>query len=403
MKEKSVTEIEVWVTGIGIVSALGAGKKAHLDAILQNRSGLDKHNFFNGKSPDPVVCGLIPYECLPFSIEESAANRANLILDTALKGAKQQALLGSHCIGDIIIGTTQGNMHGGTTYYEQLKKGIKGNVGLVRDFLLNSPADYIANKNLIHGKCLTVSSACASGLFAIGKAYQRIKYGLSERIFAGGVDALSPYIVAGFHTLGIVSKKICRPFDVSRDGLNPGEGAGMLVLERSDIAQKRGIKPHVKISGFGEALEGYHQTRSHPEGKGISKAILKALNNAKTSKESIDHIHLHGTATQFNDISEYNGLKTIFGKRVKEIPVCSTKSMTGHTFGGSGAISTVLSIISLNENIIPPTLFHKNLDPFFEDLNVSGNIMSLSSMDYVLITSLGFGGEVAVIIIENAT
>jgi len=394
-------ETEVWITGAGVISALGAGMDTHLQAVQDGRSGLKSVDFFDGQSPDPVICGMIPYDTLPLSLGESAANRADHILDIAFTEAKTSAGLSGPIENDIIIGTTLGNMYGATAYYQQLKRGVRGNVTLVQGFLSSSPGDYVSLNHQVTGKSFTVCSACASGATAIGQAYRRIRTGICDRVFAGGVDALSPFIVAGFHSLRLLSSGPCRPFDAERNGLNPGEGAAVLVLERAETAIERGAVPLARIAGFGEALEAYHQTRADPEGKGVSRAIEKGIQGVADTEPPFDHVHLHGTATEFNDVSEYQGLKRVLGDRLSEIPVCSTKSMTGHTFGGAGSIASVFGLLSLLHDTVPPTLHHEKRDARFELLSIRNTAIKKHPMRRMLVSTLGFGGEVAVLLYEK--
>ena len=392
---------EVWITGMGAVSALGRGAEAHYQEALNERSGIREHSFFEGRNPDPVLCGLIPKEAFPCSLNETKSNRASLILEYAFEEAFNQAGCRKGMKGDILVGTTLGNMYGASTYYEQIKKGTPGTLSLVKGFLSSSPADYLFHRYKISGNRWTVSSACASGASAIGIGLRRIQEGLVSRVFAGGVDALSPFVIAGFHSLKLLSRKICRPFDAGRDGLNPGEGAAILVLESPEEAIKRGAKPLAVLSAFGEALEAYHPTRSHPEGLGLCKAVEKIFAAEGVSYEAVDHIHCHGTATVFNDSSEYHAFKKIFRERFSSIPVTSTKSLTGHTFGGAGALASVFSVLSLQKGWIPPTLFHEHPDPAFEGLNISRHSGRLSELRSVLVTTMGFGGEVAALLYRS--
>ena len=383
---------------MGAVSALGRGVNAQYQEALKEQSGIREYSFFEGKNPDPVLCGMISEDAFPSSFHETKANRANLLLKIAFDEAFIQCRGKKGMQGDIVIGTTLGNMYGASTYYEQIKKGTPGVLSLVKGFLSSSPADHISRCCKISGNCWTVSSACASGASAIGIGMRRIQQGLASRVFAGGVDALSPFVVAGFHSLKLLSRRVCRPFDAERDGLNPGEGAAVLVLESPEEARKRGVEPLAVLSGFGEALEAYHPTRSHPEGRGICNAVQKIFKNTGFHPEDIDHIHCHGTATFFNDSSEYQAFKTLFGKQLSSIPVVSTKSLTGHTFGGAGALASVFAILSLQNQWIPPTLFHEHLDPAFEGLHISRHCRNQFPLRHVLVSAMGFGGEVAALL-----
>jgi 3-oxoacyl-(acyl-carrier-protein) synthase len=212
-------------------------------------------------------------------------------------------------------------------------------------------------------------------------------------MLAAGVDPLSAYVAAGFNSLRLVSAEACRPFDVARDGLSPGEGSAAFVLERADDAAARGAKPLARIEGFGEALDAYHHTRAHPEGAGLVAAARKALAQAGIGPRDIGHAHLHGTGTQANDASEYGALKALFGDELPGLPVCSTKSMTGHTFGGAGALSAAFCLLTLEQGLVPPTLNLSNLDPAFAGLNIAAHCRSIEKPRHVMSLALGFGGE----------
>lgn len=392
---------DVWITGMGIVSALGAGIKTHLDALVNSRTGLAPHPFFEGDYKSEFISGMVPHNILPYSIEESASTRANLLLDIACREALGQAKAHSGCEADIIVGTTASNFHGATLYYRQKRSGDMPDTGLVSGFLPGAPADYIAEKNQINGRRTTLSSACASGATAIGHAFRMIRNGHATMAVAGGVEALCPFIVAGFNSLRLLSKKTCRPFDAGRDGFNPGEGAAMMVLESAESAAARGAQPLAVVHGFGEALEAFHHTRSNPDGSGIAAAIKKALTQASSEASAVDHVHLHGTATVFNDLSEYNAMKTVFGEHGSQVPVCSTKPMTGHTLGAAGAVAAVFAVLSLTHGIVPATLFTETLDPQFKDLFIVKSPLA-RELNRVVTTSMGFGGEVACLLLGKA-
>lgn len=389
---------------MGIVSALGAGVEAHREAVATAKTGLASHRFFEGKYGADFICGMVPQDAFPYSIEQSAGGRANMLCEMACRQAMRQAALdktseGINAVG-LIVGTTSSNFHGGTLYYGQKRAGQIPNVKLVSGFIPAAVADHVAAQCNLTGRRRTVSSACASGTTAIGHAFRLVASGRARRVIAGGVDALCPFIIAGFNSLRLLSKKHCSPFDANRDGFNAGEAAAMVVVECSDSARTRGAKPLASILGFGEVLEAFHHTRSNPDGSGIVTVISKAMAQAGCGPGAIDHVHCHGTATAFNDLSEYNGLKGIFKDRLSRIPVCSTKSMTGHTLGAAGAVSAVFAVLSLLDGIVPATLFHENLDPQFPELHVTKRPEKYR-LHRVLTTSLGFGGETASLLIEK--
>jgi 3-oxoacyl-[acyl-carrier-protein] synthase II len=397
---------EVWITGMGIVSALGSGVEAHREAIATARTGLASSRFFEGNYATDFICGMVPQSAFPRSIDQSAGERANLLCEMACKEALRQSSReesvanGIDAVG-LILGTTSSNFHGGTMYYAQSRAGQIPDVKLVSGFLPATVADHVASRCNLTGRRRTVSSACASGTTAIGHAFRLVSSGKTRCVVAGGVDALCPFIVAGFNSLRLLSKKHCSPFDANRDGFNPGEGAALVVVESADSARSRGARPLGRITGYGETLEAFHHTRSNPDGTGIAAVMAKAMAQAGCGPESIDHVQCHGTATVFNDLSEYNGLKYIFKDRLSRIPVCSTKSMTGHTLGAAGAISAVFAILSLADETVPATLSHDTLDPQFSGLTVLKR-PEKRDLDRVLTTSLGFGGETASLLIEKA-
>jgi 3-oxoacyl-[acyl-carrier-protein] synthase II len=395
--------VEVWITGAGAVSALGSGVEVHRDAMLQKRSGLVPFNFFGGNAPDPCVCGLISDDVAGGSIEESASNRAKCILSFAMKQLVHNSKIVSDKEADVVIGTTLGNMHGGTVYYRNVHAGKKGDSALLKHFLPCSPIKHVIDEYKLRGSHLTVSSACGSAAAAIGHAVKRIRSGRAKRAIAGGFDALSPYVVAGFNSLRLVSQHPCKPFDANRDGLNPGEAAVLFCIESRESALKRGATPLAKIDGFGDNLEAFHYTRANPEGVGVAAALKKALSEASINKKQVSHIHLHGTGTEANDFSEYMACRTIFGDKLSDIPVCSTKSMTGHTFGGAAALSVLFSIFTLETGIVPATLYCDHPDPQFERLNISSDSRKISTVDRVVSTALGFGGESFAIIVSKVT
>ena len=392
---------EVWITGAGIVTAIGQGIRAHTHALRASTGGLKRHNFFNGKEPDPCICGIVGSEILPESIDESAHNRADILLRQALDQALVHAGLGRGITADVIAGTTLGNMHGGSRYYNDVRQGNEGDISLVKHFLPGAPLDAVTRELALAGNHLTVCSACASASAALGQAFRRVVSGRCERAIAGGFDALSPFVIAGFNSLRLISSEPCRPFAADRNGLNPGEGAAMLVLESKEAARARGAVPLAKIAGFGEALEAYHYTRADPEGTGIANALGKALLSAQMSPESIDHIHSHGTGTPANDRSEYVAFKKVFGNKLKDIAVCSTKPLTGHAFGAAGAINALFSIISIAEQFIPATLFCENADSEFVDLTLCTKTTAASKLTAIASCALGFGGEASVCIISK--
>ena len=392
---------EIWVTGAGIVTALGLGLERHVSAARMGESGLGRRELFEGQAPDPVLCGVAPAELLDDDLEATAADRATSLLDLALGDALDSAGL-EGMEADLLVGTTLGNMHAGTRYYRELRKGGAVEPALVRDFLPCAPAAAVARRRGLHGRVRTVSSACGSASAALGQAMARLRRGHQGPVIAGGFEALSPYVVAGFASLKLVSSRPCRPFDSDRDGLNPGEGAALLVLERAEDARARGAQPLALMSGYGEALEAYHQTRADPAGTGVAVALNMAMEQAGITPGELACLHLHGTATRANDISEYGACRSVLGDHLERVPVCSTKPMTGHTFGAAGAVSAIFALASLRAGVAPATLNLENLDPALPDLSASASPLDLPNPCHVACTTLGFGGECFALVLSAA-
>ena len=243
---------------------------------------------------------------------------------------------------------------------------------------------------------MTVVNACSSGTDAMGVAMAWLQAGLCDAVLAGGADELSPIPTVGFHALGLTSPEPCKPFDRTRSGLNLGEGAGVVVLERADSAARRGRKPNLFVAGFGGASDGYHLTAPHPEGLGLEISIRAALNEAGIEPAEVDFVNAHGTSTPENDRIEGATLVRIFGAGVRAI---STKGATGHTLGAAGGIETVFTALALREGWIPPSIGFAERDegiPFAPLTEVTPVVRR-----HAISTSLAFGGNNAVVVLER--
>jgi 3-oxoacyl-[acyl-carrier-protein] synthase II len=251
----------------------------------------------------------------------------------------------------------------------------------------------------LKGICLTIQSACASATQAIGEAYQYIQHGHADLMVAGGADSmLSAVCVTGFTLLSVVSfyqgdpTKACRPFDRKRDGLVLGEGAGILILEELEQAKRRGAKIYAEVIGYGSSLDGYRFTDSHPEARGPVSCMHSVLDDAGIGPEDVDYINAHGTSTPQNDRVETYGIKRVFGEHAYRIPISSTKSQLGHLLCAAGGVEGVVTILALNENIIPPTINLEYPDPDCDLDYVPGTARS-QNIKVALSNSFGFGGQ----------
>ena len=249
------------------------------------------------------------------------------------------------------------------------------------------------------GPSSAVATACAAGSNAIGDAFRILQLGKADAMVCGGAEAsITPLGVAGFASAKALSFRnddpftASRPFDAQRDGFVIGEGSGVMVLETLEHAQKRNATIHAEIVGYGTTCDAHHITSPTPGGIGGAEAIGLALKDGQLSPDKIDYINAHGTSTPANDKNETSAIKTVFGDRAKEIPVSSTKSMTGHLLGGSGGIEAVACVLALKHGVIPPTINYSNPDPDC-DLDYVPNMARDHISKVVLSNSFGFGGH----------
>ena len=249
------------------------------------------------------------------------------------------------------------------------------------------------------GPSSAISTACAAGSNAIGDAFRLIQLGKADAMICGGAEAsITPLGVAGFGSAKALSfrnespETASRPFDKNRDGFVIGEGSGVLVIESLDYAQKRGANIYAELIGYGTTCDAHHITSPIPGGLGGAAAIKQALEDAEIHSEKVDYINAHGTSTPANDSNETSAIKASLGDRAHQIPVSSTKSMTGHLLGGSGGIEAVACILSIKHEIIPPTINYYNPDPEC-DLDYVPNTARQEKLGVVLSNSFGFGGH----------
>ncbi|MCI1944641.1 beta-ketoacyl-ACP synthase II [Clostridium luticellarii] len=270
----------------------------------------------------------------------------------------------------------------------------------------NMAAGNIAIKFGAKGICTTVVSACATGTNAIGEAYRMIEDGRADVMIAGGAEAsITPLSIAGFISLTALSrsadpKRASIPFDRERGGFVMGEGSGIVIMESLEHAQKRNAHIYSEIVGYGSTCDAYHITSVAPDGEGPARAMEMAIEGAGIDKREISYINAHGTGTISNDKAETKAIKRVFGDFAKQIPVSSTKSMTGHLLGAAGAIEAIVCIKSIEDNYVPPTIGYREKDEEC-DLDYVPNEGRNLEVKYAMSNSLGFGGHNAVILFKK--
>jgi 3-oxoacyl-[acyl-carrier-protein] synthase II len=270
----------------------------------------------------------------------------------------------------------------------------------------NMAAGHIAIKFGAKGPCAGIVTACASGANCVGEAFRAIRMGLADVMLAGGAEAtVTPLGVAGFVAITALSaaKDPCRasiPFDRERNGFVMGEGAGVLVLEEWEHARRRGARVYAEVAGYGATCDAYHMTSPDPEGAGAIEAMRLAMAEAGVAPGDISYINAHGTSTPPNDVMETRAIKALLGRYAHQIPVSSTKSMTGHMLGAAGAAEAIACVLALGHNFAPPTVNYQNPDPDC-DLHYVPNQGLPVEMRCVLSNSFGFGGHNAVLCLKK--
>lgn len=249
-------------------------------------------------------------------------------------------------------------------------------------------------------------TACASSNHAIGEAFRQVRDGYADVMMTGGAEAcVTPLCIGGFTSMKALNttddvSRASIPFDADRAGFILGEGAGIMTLESLDHAKARGAKIYGEIVGFGASTDAYHITAPEPEGAGAVAAMRAAIDDAAITPDAIDYINAHGTSTPMNDRIETTAIKTVFGDHANKLAVSSTKSMTGHLLGATGAVEAIFSVMALKDGFLPPTIGYKNPDPDC-DLDIVPNEGREADLTYALSNGLGFGGHNAVVIMKK--
>ncbi len=394
--------MKVFVTGFGIISAIGNNVTKNLSSLIENKTGIDKARFFESKFVDDFYFGEVKLSIdqlceLTNHHDLHGFTKTDLFAFIAFEEAIKMANLSQIELSSVdtalISSSTVGGMAETDDLYKDANLLTTGTEHLY-SYGSGVHTTRLATQFGILGFSDTINTACSSSANAIMLGAKLIKYGKAKRVIVGGADSISKFTINGFNSLQILSKSKCQPFSNDRDGLNLGEGAGYIVLESSEIV---GDKPkYAEILGYGNSNDAFHPTALSEEALGVSLAMDRAINNAKLAPENIDYVNAHGTATGNNDQVELIGLSKIFGT----IPnYNSTKSYTGHTLAAAGVIEAIYSILSINSN----TLF-KSLNcssPILTDNPPINKNIANTNVNYVLSNSFGFGGNCTSLVISK--
>ena len=404
----------VVVTGLGAVTPVGNDVPTTWKNLVDGVCGIETITEFDTSDLKVHIAGTIKDFEPEKYIEKKEVRKTDLYCQYAIAAA-QQAVDDSGILGTIeedrfgvYIGTGIGGFH---TFVKNAVGMENGGAKKVSPFFIPMMISNIATGNVAirfnaKGVSLSVVSACATGAHSIGEAFHAIKDGYADAIIAGGAEAvISPLTIAGFQNIKALStnedpKKASRPFDKDRDGFIMSDGAGMLILEEYEHAKARGAKIYAEFCGYGNACDAHHITAPDPEGAGLAKAIEFAVKEAQISDDAQIYLNAHGTSTHLNDLTETMAIKKALGEKAYDINISSTKSMTGHMLGATGAVEAIAAIMALNDGVIPPTI---NLDEPEEglDLNYTPNKAVKKDVDVAISTNLGFGGHDACVVFKK--
>ncbi len=405
----------VVITGLGAVTPVGNDVEAFWNNIKNGIPGIDFIKAFDTENFKVKLAAEVKeFDPLKY-IDRKEAKRMDVFCQFALASAIQAVEDSKLDIENmakerfgVIVGSGIGGI--GIIEKEQTKLLEKG-PGRVQPLFIpmiisNMAAGNIAIRFGAKGICTNVVTACATGTNCVGEAFHAIKNNLADVMIAGGTEAsITPLSVAGFTSLTALSKsddpkRASIPFDKERDGFIMGEGAGILILESLEHAQNRGATIYAEVVGYGSTCDAYHITSPDPEGEGAARAMEIAINEAGIDKKEVSYINAHGTSTPVNDKFETNAIKRVFEENAKNIPISSTKSMTGHLLGAAGAIEAIACVKALEEGFIPPTAGYKVPDEEC-DLDYVPNEGRPAELKYAMSNSLGFGGHNAVILLKK--
>lgn len=404
----------VVVTGMGAITPVGNDIDTMWANMLAGVNGVEKITSFDTSDLKVHLAGTVKNFEPEKYIEKRELRKLDIYCQYAIAAA-QQAVDDSGILGNIneerfgvYIGAGIGGLHSFVNNVTALNEGGPRKVSpfFIPMMIGNIATGNVAIRFKAKGVSLSVMSACATGTHSIGEAFHAIKDGYADAIIAGGTEAvIAPLTIAGFQNMKALStnedpETASRPFDKNRDGFVMGEGAGMLVLEEYEHAKARGAKIYAEFAGYGNTCDAHHVTAPDPEGAGLARAIKIAMAEAGTTDDDQLYINAHGTSTHLNDLTETMAFKSALGEKAYDANISSTKSMTGHMLGATGAIEAIVSVLALRDGIIPPTI-HLNEQDEELDLNYTPNKAVKRDVTVAASTNLGFGGHDACVVFKK--
>ena len=406
----------VVVTGVGLVCGCGIGTDEVWRNLLAGKSGIGPITHFDATAFDCRIAGEVRNFDPLVWVEKKELKKMGRFIQLALAAsefAMQMARLELKPEFADAAGVYIASGIGGFDVIErEHSKYLQGGPGKISPFfipasIVNLASGHVSIRYGAKGPNSATATACSASAHSIGDAYKIIQRCAAEVMIAGGSEAaITPMGVGGFAAMRALStrndepERASRPFDAQRDGFIVGEGAGVLILESLEFAQKRGAPIFAEIVGYGMSGDAYHITQPAEGGDGGYRVTMAALKDAKISADDVSYVNAHGTSTPIGDAIETTALKRVFGERANKVPISSTKSMTGHLLGGAGGLEAGISVLALRDQILPPTVNYENPDPEC-DLDYVPNQARKASVEYALSNSFGFGGTNASLIFKR--
>jgi 3-oxoacyl-[acyl-carrier-protein] synthase II len=403
--------IEAWITGIGLVTALGPDRETTWTRLLAGESGIRRLTLFDTTGYRTHIAAQVHDLALAHTPAPPALRRhtsrasllalraaAEALADAGLDAAAERSRPWAIAFG----GGTAGLFEAEAYIERRLRGGVE--IRALHEFLevpQDSPTDRVAERHALSGPRLTVTTACSSSTIAVGLAAQLVREGEAEVALAGGSDTLCRLTFAGFNSLRVVDPEPAKPFDRRRKGMSLGEGAAVLVVESSERARRRGARPYARVLGYGVTNDAFHMTQPEPSGTAWERTVRAALADAGVTSSDIGYINAHGTATEQNDAAECAAYARVLGSRLAEVPVSSIKGALGHCLCGAGGVEAAVTALALARATLPPTAGFAEPDPACPVDPVPGRGRAWTPT-VALSASFAFGGNSAALVLGRA-
>jgi 3-oxoacyl-[acyl-carrier-protein] synthase II len=401
---------EAWITGIGLVSALGPDRETTWSRLVAGASGIRPITLFDTTGYRTAIAAQVDdttvrLPSLPGTVTRHASRATRFALAAAAEALADARLSedeGSVRAWPLVVGGGAAGLFEAEGFVERrLTRGphVRGLSELI-EVPQDSPTDRVGQALGLTGPRITVTTACSSSTIAVGLAAEMVREGEADIALTGGTDALCRLTFAGFNSLHALDAQPAKPFDRRRNGLSLGEGAAILVVEEANHARRRGAKPYARVCGYGVTNDAFHMTQPEPSGAAWERTLRAALADAGVAAEEIDHVNAHGTATEQNDTAECAAYRRVFGARLAAVPVVSVKGAIGHCLCGAGGMEAAVAALTIARSVLPPTVGFVEPDPDCPVDPVAGAARP-ASLRLVLSSSFAFGGNSAALVLGS--